>query len=268
MIHRVILRDKLRGTEYVVRFRELSYLDALTFAREERRYQPAVYRYLIAEYVLDVYEKGDSPRSLGVDEVFDFPEHLIKLMVDTIVERSTVLNEEAFLGEVENLGQQSLTLMGTYDVFLYVHLGPELYLQLLTQPPNVRAQMVVLIEKTTGINVKERFDTAVATGAPVDLITTGAEYKKQQRRREKGGPEPRRPVQKYAGRFAENEVPQDIDEMIALSKQTLDEAIAAAQRGKPERFSWSREAAELSRFELEREARLLAREKKPLTPEE
>lgn len=256
-MHRITLKDKLSGISYKVTFRELSYIDAIAFEDEARRYQPPIFRSLFLEYVQEVV-KGDPPEVVSFDELISLPEHLLKLLVDAMFERSTYLAPDAFTTLIESLGERSLTLEGTYDVFLYAHLGPQLYLELLKAPPHVRAQLIVMIEKTTGIRVKERFEEAVKTGKPVDLITTGASYDRNKRRNE---PRRQEPVRKYTGRFTPEELPHDLDEMLELSKRTLDETLAAAKMGNPEKFSWTREAAELARFEAERERLLLEREK-------
>lgn len=260
MYYRVVLRDKTTGAEYTAQFGEVSYIDTIAFSDESRRYEAPVLRYLLATYVHQVTQ-GTPPRTLEFEEVLALPEPLIKLLVDSIIEKATLGSEERFTALVKHMEEQSLTLLGSYDVFLYAHLGPELYLSLLTQPPHIRAQVITLVEKTTGINVKERFDEAIKTGKPVDLITTGAAYEQQRRRAQKGAPPNRPPVQKYSGRFAPEQLPTDIDEMIEASHQSLSQALNAARQGKAEKFSWSREAAELSRFELERERALLNREK-------
>ena len=262
MLYRVVIRDKQSGEEYRAQFEEIPYLEYVCFSPEEKRYTPPVYRYIFAKYLISLTkaEKGEAgeEHELGSEYAMTkLPEHLVKLLVDAMFDKSRTVTEDDFDKLIEYLGKQSLTKLGTYDVFLYIHLGPEMYLQLLNAPTHVRAQLITLIEKTTGINVRDRFEEALRTGAPVDLITTGAAYDRQRRK----GVSQQPITKKYAGKFAQEELPADIDQMIEASQRSLSEVLEAARRGKPEKFSWTKEAAEMSRFESERDRILLSRER-------
>lgn len=255
MYHKIGIKDKEHRTEYTISFTQLGYLDYLRCCDEAFRYAKEILRYIFSSYIIKGTIKNDSEeRELSLDELFDLPEGIHKQVIDAIVTKSYFNSDEEIDKIINMLKDQSLTYVGTYDILLYAHLGPELYLQLLNETPHVRLQMALMIEKITGISVRERVNDALKTGSPIDLITTGGKYKQQQRRGSRVGSlyekqKAQQPLKQYAGKFTSEELPVDLNEMVAISQQSLQEAIELGKKGKSTKFNWLDEVREMEAHE-------------------
>jgi len=123
-----------------------------------------------------------------------------------------------------------------------------------------------MLEKTTGISVKKRFDDSIALEIPLDLTSENSKYegkvrndmrsgRVQRTRRQNTMPEGTEPVR-------EN-VPPDLGEMIHNSRIALETELKLAASARKKTFDWASDEAAITGLDVKQNKDILNLEKKP-----
>jgi hypothetical protein len=247
--YRIKISDKSTGRKLLIGYTDLTYMDWALYHEDETRFDPPVFRYIISTYLTHAsfIEDSESPSvELSHEDVFNLPVPQQKQIIDHIFKSSMFADTDKFEKVLSNLDEHSKTRMGSYDLFLYTQLGVEGYISLLAQPPEIRAQIIMILEKMTQIDVSKRFEESINNGQPLDLITLGGAYEREQRKKAQMSPQARKdphisPVKKFNTEGRED-LPSDIGEMIASSREALQESIQRSKKGDTkEHFNWQSE---------------------------
>jgi len=247
--YRIKITDRTTGSKLLIGYTDLSYMDWALYHENETRFDPPVFRYLVTTYLTHaatIGDDGSQTEQLSHEDVFNLPVSQQKQIIDRMFQSSTFEDSDKFEEILIRLEEHSKTRMGSYDLFLYIQLGLEGYLSLLTQPPEIRAQIIMVLEKMTNIDVSSRFEESIATGQPLDLVTLGGAYEREKRKKAQMNPNARRdpnisPVKRFHHEGRED-LPADIGEMINTSREALQESIQRSKKGEsPEYFNWQSE---------------------------
>jgi len=246
------------GSKLEVYYQSLSYIDWSVYSSTEEMFEPSTIRYLIGTYVNRVLVNGEEVNP-GV--IFEEDVATLQQIVHNLFEKSIFSEEDKFNKMLGTLEKRSRTLMGCYDLFIFLKL-PDYYLQMLEQDAYTRAQIIMMLEQSTGINVKERFEHAVHNNVPLDLISDPDSYKKNIRRH--GGPVPANPhrmnplhqhqqTMEQMKPATQQDMPSNVDAMLSESRNALAQALHAGRK-KPQQkpaFNWQNDEANFSNIEQE-----------------
>lgn len=248
---------KKDGATLEIYYQSISYIDWSLYASTEEMFEPSTTRYLINTYVSRVIESGTDipPASLLTEDI-----SIIHRVVNALFKKSLFDDENAFLAILTTLEKRSRTLIGCYDLFLFLKMGPEFYIQMLDQDAYTRAQIIMMIEKSTGISVKERFEHAVHHNIPLDIISDPDTYNKNLRKH--GGPVPLHPQRKTTPlqnhqqtmNGLQNNTDTDsattVQTMLDDSRIALQEALSTGRNksGKRPSFNWGSDEAQFNQF--------------------
>lgn len=222
----------------------LSYMDWAVYSGSDELFDPSTVRYMIHQYVIKVVDNG---QEVPVDFIMSEPTVIIEKIISSIVSKSIFTDDAQIESIMDSLRKKSKTLAGSYDLFVYLHGGPDLYLRMLEQDAYTRAQVIMMLELGTGITVKERFDRAVKDKIALDLVSDPSTYERNLRKH--GGPVPRRPQRlspldehnrsnmmedgtgnKFRRAAGQAEVPSKVNEMLDESRSALAQALDAGRR--------------------------------------
>lgn len=245
-----------------VYFRALSYIDWATCYDPEEMLDPSTVRYIVSEYVLRVVTNGEDISPL---ELLSAPVAVQQSVITAIFNKAIFQDDEKYAKIMLTLEQRSRTLIGCYDLFLYLHLGVEVYLQLLDQDAYTRSQVVMMLEKRTGVNVRERFDFATKNNVALDLISDPDTYKRNLRKH--GGPVPANPMTRQNPLYQHQktmqqmqkpqgpDMPSNIDTMLTDSRSALQAALNAGRKkaGLPQKqkFNWQTDERQFGQVDSE-----------------
>lgn len=223
-------------------------------------FDPPTVRYLVSEYIAraTLDNKEITPAELAKESP-----SVLKQLITSMFEKSMFSDEEKMEKLIEGFEQRSRTLAGCYDLFIFINMGPEFYIQMLGQDVYTRAQIITMVEQATGIKVKERFDDAVAKKIPLDLSSNQEQYKRNMRKH--GHPVPRNPIRENPLREHQRnmeyqqqqqtpreKMPSSVDTMLAESREALSSALNTGKsKGKPAVFNWDKDESQFGQFEKE-----------------
>jgi len=259
--HGVRIKRKKDGQEVFldVFHLSLSYMDWAIYAGSTDLFDPATVRYLLTQYVVRAVDNG---KELTIQELLAEDMSVIENVISNIVKKSIFQSPEEFDKLLAALESKSRTLFGCYDLFIYQHLGIDSYLRMLDVDAEARIQIVMMLEKITGINVRERFDEAVAKTIPLDLMSTPDQYKRSMKKygapRPQTGEKRRSPLDEFRDTSKERpspskeKMPSNIDAMLAESRSALADALNAGRKKPPPEkpvFNWHKDQVE--QFETE-----------------
>jgi len=238
----------------------LSYMDWAVYSGSDELFDHATIRYLLYQYVIRVVDNGVE---VPTDSLLKMEVSVIEKVITNLIETSIFHKPESFYELIESLDKKSKTLSGCYDLFIFQQLGVESYLQLIERDAYTRAQIIMMIEKSTGINVKARFDEAVSKGIPLDLISTPEQYRKGMKQRGFSKPMERArksPLDAHKDAFGDvqkpprEDMPSNIDSMLQESRDSLAAALQAGKRkssGKKPTFDWTKDQGAFDQFDSE-----------------
>ena len=242
----------------------LSYMDWAVYSGSDELFDPATVRYLLYQYVTRVVLDGEEStvQKLLTDHV-----SVIESVVTNIVKMSIFQDEEKFSSLIASLDQKSKTLIGCYDLFVFQQMGAPFYLSMLELDAYTRAQVIMMIEKSTGINVKERFDEAVRLKIPLNVMSGPDQYKRDMRKFGVSAPvrDKRRPpmedfnnTQKNMAGLTQEKMPSNVDVMLSEASRSLSEALNAgrkktAAKSQPQKlpFDWHKDQTTFDQFNTE-----------------
>ena len=176
------------------------------------------------------------------------------------------MDDEEYSELISKLERKSRTLMGCYDYFLFMHGGLEFYTRCLELDSRTRAQIIMLMEKTTGISVKKRFHDSVTLETPLDLVSENSKYEGKMRTDMRSGR-----VQKThrdgtlpdgTEQVKEN-LPPDLNQMLNSSRSALERELRNASAGKRKAFDWQADEAAITGVDVRQEKDIYNMEKKP-----
>jgi hypothetical protein len=240
----------------------LSYMDWAVYSGSKELFDPATIRYLLNQYVVRVIEEG---AELSINQLLESDMSIIETVIGNMIKKSIFQNQDDFTQLVMSLDKASRTLSGCYDLFIFQHLGPDFYLRMLEADAYTRAQVIMMVEKTTGISVKERFDEAVAKNIPLDIMSSPDQYKRAMKKygmpRPNMGARRRSPLDEFKETAKDipipptkDKMPSNVDAMIADARSSLADALNAGrnktQRVKPA-FDWQKDQGTFEQFENE-----------------
>jgi hypothetical protein len=260
-----IRRKNSRGEDKIldVFHLPLSYMDWAVYSSSEELFDPATVRYLFDRYVIRVIEEGID---LTVRDLLESDASVIETVVSNIIKKSTFQDPNSFPALVKSLESVSKTLAGCYDLFIFQQLGPDFYLRMLDSDAYTRAQVIMMLEKSTGISVKERFDEAITKKIPLDLLSSPDQYKRDMRKhgmsRPNMRPQRKPPLDEFKNSSrdlnippaSKDKMPSNIDSMLSEAKSSLAEALNAGRKkakNKKSTFDWTQDEASFNQFESE-----------------
>lgn len=237
-----------QGTSFTVFFRPLSYHDWTIYSDPVVCMEPSAIREIFNRYVTRILDDGGNESSL--DALLAHGPAMVNTAVESIIDRSGFGNDgETFPDLVDKLEQSCNTLMGNYDTFLFLHLikiNPEAYFALLREDATIRAQVIAMIQKITGINVLRRFKEATESGAEIDIMSSPRDYDQKQKRRE-AAPSKDRGLfnqQKPPVIPSQNMPDSQLKEMVMNSQRALQEALERGKTSPTKTFDWAKDEAQ------------------------
>lgn len=257
------------GQALSVYFMPLSYIDWVKYSDMgvASINDPSVSRYILKTYVTRALSIGTSDTSeIPIETLCEMPPSIQHKILEAIVNKSGFDMEDSQYSEViTKLERKSRTLMGCYDYFIFLHGGLDFYLRCLELDSKTRAQIIMLMEKTTGISVYKRFNDSIKMETPLDLVSENSKYEGKVRSDMRSG---RIQPQKRASSLPEgthqvrDNVPPDLGQMIAHSRSTLENDLRAGQRKKKQSFNWQEDEAAISGFDISQDRQMYNTERK------
>lgn len=244
-----------------VYFQSLSYIDWTIYSQGSEMFDPATVRYLINAYVARATLDGEE--ITPVDLSNESPS-VVQKLITNMFQKSMFSDEDKLAELMNSFEQRSRTLSGCYDLFIFLNMGADFYLQMLTQDVYTRTQIITMVEQATNINVKERFDTAVTKKIPLDLSSNQDQYKRNMRKH--GQPVQRNPLRENPLRehqrnmeqqqpTPKEKMPSSVDSMLAESREALGSALNAGKTKERQVdksvFNWSKDEAQYGQFNKE-----------------
>lgn len=239
-----------QSTELEVYHTPVHYADWIRFFVPESRYVESSIRYLVQRYCTRAYliENGVRSEQLAADSLLvrDSPAYsqafLIEV-VDSIITKTTFDKGNEFAQDVDGRREFSTTLIGTYDFFIFLYLGPESYLSLLEADDAQRAQIIAMLERQTGISVRERFDTAVRNNIGIDLTKPARQYQGDLKRLQRNRP----------GIEGQTDVspldPKTLEAVTQCRQALAQDLLAGATAGKKKTFDFASDQRAYAQFE-------------------
>lgn len=263
------------GQRMNVYFMPMSYIDWVKYsdAGVASSKDPSVVRYLLKTYITRTFtneydNNGDPVQVEGsADIICDMPPGVQDTIVGAMFTKSGFdMDDEEYSELISKLERKSRTLMGCYDYFLFMHGGLEFYTRCLELDSRTRAQIIMLMEKTTGISVKKRFHDSVTLETPLDLVSENSKYEGKMRTDMRSGR-----VQKThrdgtlpdgTEQVKEN-LPPDLNQMLNSSRSALERELRNASAGKRKAFDWQADEAAITGVDVRQEKDIYNMEKKP-----
>lgn len=233
---------------------------------------PASVRYIFEKYITRAHlTEGDTTTEITPHNIALEGPAVVEVITKAMGAKSGFGNIEQFKKTLTDLELKSRTLMGAYDYFIFVHLGMESYMQCLDMDITNRAQIIIVLEKHTGISVSSRFDDSLNYNIPLDLIEENDKYENGLRQMMKKGKidrgPKRRPKQTMPEGTTQTQVrePADRHSMIDASRSALEQEMTIANKNKElkeRHFNWSRDEQSISKFEKTQEKEMFDKEAK------
>jgi hypothetical protein len=147
-----------------------------------------------------------------------------------------------------------------------MHGGLDFYIRCLELDSKTRAQIVMLMEKTTGISVKKRFQDSITLETPLDLTSENSKYEGKMRTDMRSGR-----IQKThrdgtmpdGTEQVRDNLPPDLNQMINSSRSALEQELYNASTGKKKTFDWQADEAAITGVEVKQDKDMYNMEKKP-----
>ena len=256
----VSVTDKTTGEKIEIFFSPMSYSDWSVYSKSSDLYDKPAARYIAKRYVslANRVSKDGIKTAIDVSSIPDLPPAVTKEIIDKMVLKAgfgDISETDSVLDALENMAS---TIVGAYDLFIYIHTNIETYLVMKDKNFYERLSLVASLQRLTGISVKERFSDSIRFGTDLDLVTPPSNY------RPKKNGKPISPLRESAD--AENSQQYresntsivegtDLDstqqEAINNAKMSLREALAQGRRNPKKYFDWNKDNTEFSSFEGE-----------------
>lgn len=112
-----------------------------------------------------------------------------------------------------------------------------------------RVQLIMALEKMSGIVVSERFNDSIELNIPIDLVNSNNKYKSVLRGKEKPDRQQMK-VPKPAGTVTKDDIDQSVLERITNTRSALDIALGKRNevKGTKPAFDWGRDNMEYDGF--------------------
>lgn len=239
--------DDRAQTELFVYFVPLTYADWVKYfdAGTSDRFDPPVIRYVFGTYVTSAfYRTADGDSDVTALQLSELPPSITTKIISSIADKSGFTDGDAYSALIESLELKTRTLIGSYDYFLYLYLGTDGYLSALNMDALTRAQLITMVEKSTGISVSKRFKDSIELNMPLDLINQVAKYEGNIRAKERSGQlhRPRRDMSVPDGAHPSEKTSEStsVEAMVASAKQALDAEFSLSRRGtRKQYFDWN-----------------------------
>ena len=232
-------------------YNSLSYIDWVMYTSTEERTDPSTIRYIISNYVVRFVDgEEDKETILIMDESVS----ILNTTIESIYNKSLFNEEDKYIELMAELEKRSRTLIGTYDLFIFLKMGPDFYINMLSQDSYTRALILSMIEKSTGIKVKERFTYAVENNIPLDIISDNEAYAKDLRKNGKPVPKPQTsaapPMEAHNKTMStldnmkqDKRAPSNVEAMLADSRNELSRALTEGRTQKKtvKPFNWNKD---------------------------
>lgn len=174
------IQIKIGDKETTVYLSPLTYADWLYYGDPENLYTPSVYRYLILKYITRVTQDDTVMNASEFISLITGDNDLVfKTVLDFMIDKSGYGDVSYFEDKIAKYTTRVLKRDGIYDIFIALHTDPGTYGLLLESDIETRAHFISVLQHTTGIDIRERYDDHVEYGVPLDLTTPGVEYEKQ-----------------------------------------------------------------------------------------
>ena len=249
----IVLSNKSSKEEFKVfiYFKPMDYFDWSLFIDSPEMYEKSSIRYLADKYIVSATKtEGDVTTSLTSVDISSLPIPICKEFVDKLVEKSGFANTEYFDSLLERSKTISSTIVGAYDLFIYLHAGIDVYLKMLKCTVAERAQFVAVLERLTGITVKERFNIAVEAQADLDLTSPAGKYRPMKNGRAATGLRQNREPQHDFQPSSEKPDASSLDSLLNHSRNELSRALQEGMmNGRRKDFDWMHDNKELSRLD-------------------
>jgi hypothetical protein len=266
------------GKQMILYFLPMSYLDWLKYSPTGVLHSsdPAVARYLVRNYITRAYyvsitQDGKTEHAeLTTEEILDTSTGVVSKILESMFDKAGFSPDEEYVRLIEKMETSSRTITGSYDYFLFIHGGIDLYLRAIEMDAVTRAQIIMLMEKATGVSVKKRFDDSIEYKVPLDLQSDNSKYEGRMRTDMRRGiihKEKRKGTIPDGTQEVAESVPPDTKEMIERSRAALETELSAARSGGKKRaFDWSRDEAAITGFEKKQDKEILNKELPKMTP--
>ena len=238
------------GDKRTVYFTPMSYIDWLTHADEEVMLESSSVRFLLAKYVTRVYDQSEAP--VDPVDLLDLPPQTLASLIRSMIGKSGFSNPDEFEKLMIRLEYMSRTILGAYDYFIMVHLGPEIYLSMLEQDASVRANLVTQLERHTGIDVSVRFEESIRDGSPLDVVSDPDKYEKNKIKMRKGRPlnHTKTPLNNIPGvTRPQGTPPDDFSDLVNRAGQALNMQMAMDKSNKDAKekraFNWQKDNVDM-----------------------
>ncbi len=245
---------------YSVYFYPLSYLDWSYYSESgipsSGVYDPASLRYIFSKYISraskSISDDGNisSTEEVPAVSLVDLPADASVGIVNRMFSSSIYSNPEDMSELVNRLEKSSRTLPGTYDMFILMQTGNyDLYLRALEMEESQRVQLIMALEKMSGIVVSERFNDSIELNIPIDLVNSNNKYKSGLKGKEKPDRQQMK-VPKPAGTVTRDDIDQSVLERISNTRSALDIALGKRNdvKGVKPSFDWGRDNMEYDGF--------------------
>lgn len=263
------------GQRMNVYFMPMSYIDWVKYsdAGVASNKDPSVVRYLLKTYVTrtfttEINSNGNAMQVEGTaDSICDMPPGVQNRIIHSMFEKSGFdVEDDEYSDLIMRLERKSRTLMGCYDYFLFMHGGLEFYIRCLELDSKTRAQIIMLMEKTTGISVRKRFQDSVTLEQPLDLVSENSKYEGKMRNDMRSGRIHKTPrdnsLPDGVEQVREN-LPPDINQMLHSSRIALENEFRSASVGKKKTFDWQADEAAITGVDRKHDKDVYNMERKP-----
>ena len=160
-------------------------------------------------------------------------------------------------------------MIGAYDFFIYIHAGLDGYLRALEADAHSRAQLIVVLEKATGISVERRFEDSITNETPLDLYSEPGSYENKMRqslrKNQMHGKQNRQPSTPPGTYPVQERPPVKADDMVEATRHALQQELAVAtanRNAKQARFNWQDDQAAIESFERTQDKELMDKDRK------
>lgn len=263
------LEVKIKDKIIQVYFLPMSYLDWIKYSRDDGTIDPdpPVVRYILYTYVTRAYiVENTTTTDLEVSDLLLMGTAITNSVLRSLSEKSLFSDNEKYANILVKLEERTRTLQGSYDYFIFINGGIDLYLRVLELDALNRAQVIAMLEKATGICVSDRFEHSISLDIPLDMITPTDKYTNQlQRDMKQGKIEKNDKIINYRQKGnipVPDKKPVDTSDLHAASRNALARELENARRNKAQKaryFNWHEDQADISRFDNAEDKDLLNR---------
>ena len=165
-------------TTYTVTHVPMSYRDWLFYHPAGKRYDKQVVRYIFEQYCQRIERTTNTETIvIGYDDLFtELKAQHAATIIDRFFVKSSFGSDDLIEQTIDANSELLCTMDGLYDLFLFLHLPYDVYLQMLSSDFDTRMYIVSLLQTKTGIIVKDRLKDHNDTGLPLDLINDRTKY--------------------------------------------------------------------------------------------